>query len=93
MVANTQKTQDAKRSAGHVNSGASHLAYTLCAGPFASLAGVGRADPEWADLNQVKGIMGKDTFATSGETSEAPLQLPPVRDAACQRRPLPVVCR
>jgi len=47
-------------------------------GPFASVRGVGRAEPEWADLNLVKDVVGKDAFAMSGETSEAPLPLPPV---------------
>jgi len=46
-------------------------------GPFASSVGVGRAEPEWANLNLVKGIEGKDPFFESGETSEAPLPLPP----------------
>ena len=47
-------------------------------GPFASSVGVGRAEPEWAALNLVEGVVGKDYFADSGETSEAPLPLPPV---------------
>ena len=47
-------------------------------GPFASSVGVGRAEPEWANLNLVKDVMGKDPFFESGETSEAPLPLPPV---------------
>jgi len=46
-------------------------------GPFASEAGVGRAEPEWAALNLVKEEMGTDSFFASGETSEAPLPLPP----------------
>ena len=55
------------------------------AGPFASEAGVGRAEPEWAALNLVKGIVGQDDFANSGETSEAPLPLPPVRHRPTSR--------
>jgi len=46
-------------------------------GPFASSVGVGRAEPEWAKLNNVDGITGRDPFAEAGETSEAPLPLPP----------------
>ena len=46
-------------------------------GPWASAAGVGRAEPEWADLNLVKGVEGHDAFAAAGEASEAPLPLPP----------------
>jgi len=46
------------------------------AGPFASSVGVGRAEPEWASLNKVAGIVGCDKFAKDGETSEAPLKLP-----------------
>jgi len=50
----------------------------MAPGPFASVRGVGRAEPEWADLNQCKGITGKDAFFASGETTEAPLPLPAV---------------
>ena len=57
------------------------LAFRARAGPFASVRGVGRAEPEWADLNQCKGITGKDAFFASGETTEAPLPLPAVRNA------------
>jgi len=45
------------------------------AGPFASSVGVGRAEPEWAALNKVTGIMGTDTIHAKGEQSEAPLVL------------------
>jgi UDP-galactopyranose mutase len=45
-------------------------------GPFSSSVGVGRAEPEWAALNKVTGITGRDAFAEGGETSEAPLKLP-----------------
>eukprot|EP00441_Pelagodinium_beii_P041502 CAMPEP_0197648486 /NCGR_PEP_ID=MMETSP1338-20131121/27783_1 /TAXON_ID=43686 ORGANISM="Pelagodinium beii, Strain RCC1491" /NCGR_SAMPLE_ID=MMETSP1338 /ASSEMBLY_ACC=CAM_ASM_000754 /LENGTH=472 /DNA_ID=CAMNT_0043222499 /DNA_START=47 /DNA_END=1465 /DNA_ORIENTATION=- len=50
------------------------------AGPFASSVGVGRAEPEWAKLNKVTGVVGKDAifkFQSSmlGATSEAPLKL------------------
>ena len=38
---------------------------------------MGRAEPEWAALNKVTGIVGEDAFRASGETSEAPLPLPP----------------
>jgi UDP-galactopyranose mutase len=47
-------------------------------GPFASVVGVGRAEPEWANLNLVKDVCGKDPFFEAGETSEAPLPLPPI---------------
>eukprot|EP00793_Prasinoderma_coloniale_P005765 PRCOL_00004239-RA len=46
------------------------------AGPFASAAGVGRAEPEWAALNRVPaGGAGADAIAAAGEASEAPLRL------------------
>lgn len=45
------------------------------AGPFASSVGVGRAEPEWAALNKVQSIVGKDPVFQSGVTTEAPLQL------------------
>jgi len=46
-------------------------------GPFASSVGVGRAEPEWAALNKVDGVVGTDAIADSGETCEGPLQLDP----------------
>ena len=46
-------------------------------GPFASAAGVGRAEPEWAALNKVDKVVGTDAFFQAGEKSEAPLPLPP----------------
>jgi len=49
------------------------------AGPFASSVGVGRAEPEWAALNLVTSQIGTDAIADSGEISEAPLDLGPVR--------------
>ena len=45
-------------------------------GPFASSAGVGRAEEQWASLNKVKGIVGTDRLEAAGETCEGPLQLP-----------------
>ena len=45
-------------------------------GPFASSVGVGRAEPEWANLNKVAGVVGADRIEAGGETSEAPLELP-----------------
>ena len=44
-------------------------------GPFASSVGVGRAEPEWAKLNKVDGICGRDVMHQSGEKTEAPLKL------------------
>jgi len=49
-------------------------------GPFASSVGVGRAEPEWAKLNKVQGIVGTDQFAKIAETlygdkNESPLPL------------------
>ena len=58
------------------------------AGPFASSVGVGRAEPEWASLNKVAGIVGCDKFAKDGETSEAPLKLPEVHALDAERCPL-----
>lgn len=45
------------------------------AGPFASSVGVGRAEPEWAAKNAVKGVEGTDRKYNEGERSEAPLPL------------------
>jgi len=44
-------------------------------GPWATAAGVGRAEPEWAALNKVQEIVGKDKIFEGGEKSEAPLAL------------------
>eukprot|EP00439_Symbiodinium_sp_Y106_P006425 s1891_g1.t1 len=44
-------------------------------GPFSSSVGVGRAEPEWAALNKVQDIVGKDPIFESGNVSEAPLKL------------------
>jgi UDP-galactopyranose mutase len=46
-------------------------------GPFASSVVVGRAEPEWAALNKVTGIRGKDALFDHGVKSEAPLDLDP----------------
>jgi len=51
------------------------LLLAMPTGPFASSVGVGRAEPEWANLNKVTGICGTDSFEASGEASEAPLKL------------------
>ncbi|CAE8597557.1 unnamed protein product, partial [Polarella glacialis] len=51
------------------------LSVKMPAGPFASSVGVGRAEPEWASLNKVTDIVGKDVTFQTGETSEAPLPL------------------
>lgn len=45
------------------------------AGPWATAAGVGRAEPEWAALNKVQEIVGKDQIFEGGERTEAPLPL------------------
>ena len=44
-------------------------------GPFTSSVGVGRAEPEWARLNEVTGLCGRDEMCLSGETTEAPMVL------------------
>ena len=31
-------------------------------GPFASIAGIGRAEPHWARLNRVNGVVGRDAL-------------------------------
>ena len=36
--------------------------YTMPAGPFASSAGVGRAEPEWAELNKVSSVCGHGMY-------------------------------
>ena len=41
------------------------------AGPFASSAGVGRAEPKWAELNKVSGVCGHGIYTlieTGGRT-------------------------
>ena len=41
--------------------------------PFASAAGIGRAEPEWAHLNEVKSVVGKDRLhETMLRTGAAP---------------------
>jgi len=45
------------------------------AGPFASPAGVGRAEPEWAALNKVTATIGADDINASGNAAEGPLDL------------------
>ena len=45
------------------------------AGPFASTVGVGRAEPQWAELNQVGGQPGKDGIHAAGDKTEGPLDL------------------
>eukprot|EP00811_Abedinium_folium_P032946 NODE_5949_length_1718_cov_6.468887.p1 GENE.NODE_5949_length_1718_cov_6.468887~~NODE_5949_length_1718_cov_6.468887.p1 ORF type:complete len:514 (+),score=134.52 NODE_5949_length_1718_cov_6.468887:61-1602(+) len=47
------------------------------AGAFRSSVGVGRAEPEWAALNQVRSTTGADAIHTLGELAEGPLPLPP----------------
>merc|ERR1740130_800407 len=42
-------------------------------GPFASSVGTGRAEPEWAALNQVNGISGADAMAAAGNVHEGPV--------------------
>jgi hypothetical protein len=37
----------------------SHARHAMPTGPFASSAGVGRAEPEWAVLNKVVGVCGE----------------------------------
>ena len=49
------------------------------AGPFASAAGVGRAEPEWAALNKVTDVCGVDRQHAAGVTTDAPIELPQVR--------------
>ena len=44
---------------------------------------MGRAEPEWAALNKVDGMTGKDNIAVSNEQSEAPLKYDPVRAGLC----------
>merc|ERR1740130_2209473 len=44
-------------------------------GPFASSVGTGRAEPEWAALNQVNGISGADAMAAAGNVHEGPVPL------------------
>ncbi len=44
-------------------------------GPFASSVGVGRAEPEWAALNQVGDCVGSDPIHAAGEAAEGPLRL------------------
>jgi len=46
-------------------------------GPFASAAGVGRAEPEWAALNKVTGQCGVDRQHAGGVTTDAPIDLGP----------------
>ena len=46
-------------------------------GPFASSVGVGSAEPQWAALNKVTDIRGKDGLFNRGEKSEVPLDLGP----------------
>ena len=50
-------------------------------GPFASASGVGRAEPEWALQNEVRGVVGYDRLFTTGNASEGPL---PLGDAVMQ---------
>lgn len=57
-------------------------------GPFASSVGVGRAEPEWAEKNLVKGCVGKDQFAKVaeslfGDKAEGPLPLSKVCASCC----------
>lgn len=50
--------------------------------------GVGRAEPEWAEKNLVKGCVGKDQFAKVaeslfGDKAEGPLPLSKVCASCC----------
>ena len=42
-------------------------------GPFASSVGVGRAEAEWASLNRVKDVVGRDALNDSGKPDDGPL--------------------
>ena len=72
-----QPPREAFRLATRSRALGSHPSARIAAGPFASAAGVGRAEPEWAALNKVTGVCGVDSQHAGGVTTDAPIDLGP----------------